>query len=157
MKQNSTRSLKVTASAVMFICAVNAIHVTIQGLGIIASPEEFGASWFTDAKWLQITMLVGRIIGGLGFSVLISLFIIRSFRALKNGTIFPKGNIPLLYASAGALFLYRFCYTNMAMATGLDRNICINSDDLIMPLLLVMFAMVYTIAVRISEENRLTI
>ena len=157
MKQNSTRSLKATAIAVMFICAVNAVHVTIQGVGIISYPEEFGVSWFSEAKWLQITMLVGRIIGGLGFSVLISVFIIKSIRALKNGTIFPKGNIHLLYSSAGSLFLYRFCYTNMAMAVGGDRNICIDTDDIVMPLLLVMFAMLYTIAVRVSDENRHTI
>lgn len=141
----------------MLICIVNAVHVTIQGLGIIAYPEEFGATWFTDARWLQIIMQAGRIIGGLGFSVLISIFIFKSFKALKNGTIFPKGNILLLYLSASALFLYRFCYTNMAMAVGIDRNICIDTDDLIMPLLLVMFAMLYTFAVRVSEENRLTI
>lgn len=157
MKQNSTRSLKATAIAVMLICAVNAVHVTIQGVSIISYPEGFGVSWFSEAKWLQITMLVGRIIGGLGFSVLISFFIIKSIRALKNGTIFPKGNIPLLYSSAGSLFLYRFCYTNMAMAVGADRNICIDTDDIVMPLLLVMFAMLYTIAVRVSDENRLTI
>lgn len=157
MKTNSTKSLKWLAALVIILCAATTIHVTWQGIGSIVNPQSFGVQWYDDVKWLQVAVLVGRMLGGIAFSILMTIFIIKSVRALKNGVLFPRCNVGILYGSAASFFLYRFCYSNMGIASGVERNLLINLDDVIVLLVIIIFAIIYKFAVKVSEENSLTI
>ena len=157
MKKNSTKSLKWLAGVAIFLCVASALHVTLQGIGAIISPESFGVKWFKDLEWLQIAVLIGRMAGGIAFSVLFTLFIINSLKAFDNGILFPECNVGILYGAAASFFVYRFFYNNMGIAAGTERNLLLNTDDLIVLLVLIIFAIIYKVAVQVSKENRLTI
>lgn len=157
MKKNSTKSLKWPSAVVLLLCAITAVHVTFQGIGIFIDSSAFGVNWSEDLKWLQMTILIGRMSGGIAFSILMCAFIIISGKSLKNGILFPRCNVGILYGTAASLFIYRFFQSNLGIVTGGERNLLIDTDDLIITLTIVIFAIIYKVAVRVSEENSLTI
>ena len=157
MKKNSTKSLKWPSAVVLLLCAETAVHITLQGIGTLIDPSGFGVNWTEDIKWFQMTILIGRMIGGLAFSILMCAFIINSGKSLKNGIPFPRRNVGILYGTAASLFIYKFFQSNLGIVTGSERNLLIDTDNLTIALMIVIFAIIYNVAVKVSEENSLTI
>ena len=160
MKKNSTKKLYTVLGVILFISTVNALHVTIQGIGGLVSPDSFGIQWLNTDKWMQVTVLVGRMVGGLVFSALLYAFTINTVKGYKAGVLFPRKNFGILMACSVALFVYVFCYDNMQLV-GLPndavRQIELDLNTVISSLTFVVFALMYKVAVKVSEENSLTI
>lgn len=160
MKKNSTKKLYTVLGIILFISTVNALHVTCQGIGGLISPERFGIEWLEMDKWMQITVLVGRMVGGLIFSVLLYAFTINTIKGYKAGVLFPRKNFGILIACSVALFVYMFCYDNMALvgiANDAVRQIVVDLNTVVCSMTFVVFALMYKIAIKVSEENSLTI
>ena len=160
MRKNSTKKLYTVLGVILFISTVNALHVTIQGIGGLFSPDSFGIQWLNTDKWMQVTVLVGRMVGGLVFSALLYAFTINTVKGYKAGVLFPRKNFGILMACSVALFVYVFCYDNMQLV-GLPndavRQIELDLNTVISSLTFVVFALMYKVAVKVSEENSLTI
>ena len=118
-----------------------------------------GVIWSDEMEIIafQIFIATGRILGGAFFFGLITAFLVKTIKGLKNGILFPASNVPILYFSALALFVYNFCYNNGGILTGGESNLLLDTDDITISLIVVAFAMIYKIAVKISDENSLTI
>ena len=160
MRKNSTKKIYTVLGVILFISTVNALHVTIQGIGGLVSPDSFGIQWLNTDKWMQVTVLVGRMVGGLVFSALLYAFTINTVKGYKAGVLFPRKNFGILMACSVALFVYVFCYDNMQLV-GLPndavRQIELDLNTVISSLTFVVFALMYKVAVKVSEENSLTI
>ena len=160
MKKNSTKKLYTVLGIILCISTVNALHATCQGIGGLISPESFGIEWLEMDKWMQITVLVGRMVGGLVFSALLYAFTINTIKGYKAGVLFPRKNFGILIACSVAIFVYMFCYDNMALvgiANDAVRQIAIDLNTVVCSLTFVVFALMYKIAIKVSEENSLTI
>ena len=160
MKKNSTKKLYTVLGIILFLSTVNALHVTCQGVGGLISPESFGIQWLDTDKWMQVTVLVGRMLGGLTFSALLYAFTINTAKGYKAGVLFPRKNFGILMACSVALFVYMFCYDNMplvGLASDAVRQITLDLNTAVCSLTFVVFALMYKIAIRVSEENSLTI
>lgn len=160
MKKNSTKKLYTVLGIILFISTVNALHATCQGIGGLISPESFGIEWLEMDKWMQITVLVGRMVGGLVFSALLYSFTINTIKGYKAGVLFPRKNFGILIACSVALFVYMFCYDNMALvgiANDAVRQIVLDLNTIVCSMTFVVFALMYKIAIKVSEENSLTI
>ena len=157
MKQNSTTSLKWLSAIVILLCAVTALHASIQGIGTLIDSSAFGVKWIADVRWLQVTILIGRMAGGIAFSILIAVFMVNSAKSLKNGVLFPSCNVGILYGTAASFFIYSFFASNLGIVSGAERNLLIDTDNLIVTLMIVIFANIYKVAVKVSQENNLTI
>lgn len=160
MKKNSTKKLYTVLGIILFISTVNALHATCQGIGGLISPESFGIEWLEMDKWMQITVLVGRMVGGLVFSGLLYAFTINTIKGYKAGVLFPRKNFGILIACSIALFVYMFCYDNMALvriANDAVRQIVLDLNTVVCSMTFVVFALMYKIAIKVSEENSLTI
>ena len=114
MKKNSTKKLYTVLGIILFISTVNALHATCQGIGGLISPESFGIEWLEMDKWMQITVLVGRMVGGLVFSALLYAFTINTIKGYKAGVLFPRKNFRILIACSVALFVYMFFFFRKA-------------------------------------------
>lgn len=160
MKQNSAKGLYTVLGIILLISTVNALHVTCQGIGVLVCPESFGVYWLDVDKWMQVTVLIGRMVGGLVFSALLYAFTINTVKGYKAGVLFPRKNFGILMACSLALFVYVFCYDNMQIV-GLPndtvRQIELNLNTVVSSLIFVVFALMYKVAVTVSEENSLTI
>ena len=160
MKKNSTKKLYTVLGIILFISTVNALQVTCQGIGGLISPESFGIEWLEMDKWMQITVLVGRMVGGLVFSALLYAFTINTIKGYKAGVLFPRKNFGILIACSVALFVFMFCYDNMALvgiANDAVRQIVVDLNTVVCSMTFVVFALMYKIAIKVSEENSLTI
>ena len=160
MKKNSTKKLYTVLGIILFISTVNALHVTYQGIGGLISPESFGIEWLEMDKWMQITVLVGRMVGGLVFSALLYAFTINTIKGYKAGVLFPRKNFGILIACSVALFVYMFCDDNIALvgiANDAVRQIVLDLNTVVCSMTFVVFALMYKIAIKVSEENSLTI
>ena len=160
MKKNSTKKLYTVLGIILFISTVNALHVTCQGIGGLISPESFGIEWLEMDKWMQITVLVGRMVGGLVFSALLYAFTINTIKGYKAGVLFPRKNFGILIACSVALFVYMFCDDNIALvgiANDAVRQIVVDLNTVVCSMTFVVFALMYKIAIKVSEENSLTI
>ena len=160
MKKNSTKKLYTVLGIILFISTVNALHATCQSIGGLISPESFGIEWLEMDKWMQITVLVGRMVGGLVFSALLYAFTINTIKGYKAGVLFPRKNFGILIACSVALFVYMFCYDNMALvgiANDAVRQIVLDLNTVVCSMTFVVFALMYKIAIKVSKENSLTI
>ena len=157
MKQNSIKSITAISIAIMVFCGLSALLVIVQGFFGFVSPEKVGVVWLDEMKTFQIFIATGRILGGAFYFGLITAFLVKTIKGLKNGILFTASNVRILYFSALALFVYNFCYNNGGILTGGESNLILDTDDIAISLILVVFAMIYKIAVKISDENSLTI
>ena len=99
-------------------------------------------------------------VGGLVFSALLNAFTINTTKGYKSGVLFPRKNFGILIACFVALFVYMFCYDNMALvgiANDAVRQIVLDLNTVVCSLTFVVFALMYKIAIKVSEENSLTI
>ncbi len=156
MKRDSTKSITATAVIIIIFCALSAALVIGQSIIMLIKPAAIGVVWSDTNMGLQMLVAIGRPLGGAAFFILITTFLVKTIKGLKNGILFPSANVPILYSSAIALFIYNFCYSNGGILTGKEL-LLIDTDDVAISLIFVVFAMIYKIAVRVSEENSLTI
>lgn len=160
MRKESTKGLYTLLGITLFLAIFNAAHVSIYCIGGILRPENWGIQWLEHDTWMQYTVLIGRMIGGLAFSAFLTMFIYNTSKAAREGILFPKKNFGVLIGSAISLFVYRFFYDNMELLSLADdqtRAICVSTDSLLFALIIVAFALMYRIASKVSEENNLTI
>lgn len=160
MRKESTKGLYTLLGITLFLAIFNAAHVSIYCIGGILWPENWGIKWMEHDTWMQYAVLIGRMIGGLAFSVFLTMFIYNTSKAAREGILFPKKNFGVLIGSAISLFVYRFFYDNMELLSLADdqtRAICVSTDSLLFALIIVAFALMYRIASKVSEENNLTI
>lgn len=160
MKKNSAKKLYTVLVIILLLSTVNALLVTCQGIGGLIYPECFGVRWLDAYKWLQVAIIVGRMIGGLALSALLYIFTINTIKGYKAGVLFPRKNFGVLIACSIALFVYIFCQDNIhlvRLSNDAVGKLYINPDTIVFPLIFVVFALMYKVAVKVSEENSLTI
>ena len=143
MKQNSIKSITAISIAIMVFCGLSAILVIVQGIVGFVSPENMGVVWSDELINFQIVIASGRILGGAAFFCLITAFLVKTIKGLKNGILFPASNVRILYFSALALFISNFCCSNVGIMTGSQSNLLLDTDDITISLILVLFAMIY--------------
>jgi hypothetical protein len=87
-------------------------------------------------------------------------FLFKQLRAIKSGTLFPTINIKIMYGIALSYLIGNICDDNLPTLLFIGKNgsaFAINTDTLLYTALLIIFALIYKVAVKVSEENNLTI
>ena len=112
--------------------------------------------WLENYRSLQNFVIIFKFVGALAFFILLISFIFNCIKALKKGTLFPRKNVGILYGCAAATFVSLFCNSNMHLLNG-TRAIHLDFAEVFVPIVICVFAIIYRIAVKISEENSLTI
>ena len=157
MKQNSTKSLKWLTGVAAFFCLIAVVRMTTQTLGFF-----FGRSvaqraiWIDGLELFQGSIAVFRLIAGIALFGLLLAFMVNSIKGLNSGVLFPRKNISILVCAAVASFVFFFCNTNIGMILG-ERVFKLDITEIIVPAIICTFAIMYKVAVRVSEENNLTI
>ena len=155
MKQNSTRSLKWLTGAVIVLGLIALAVITVQSFGFFYGiPQK--AVWIEGFKGMQVSIIILRLIGTVTCFALLLTFLFKSIKAQKNGTLFPRKNVGILFSLAAASFITLLCCGNMHIVMG-ERHINIGFTELIVPIIICIVALIYRNAVKVSEENSLTI
>ena len=158
--KKSTRILLIAVTIlVCLICLSNAVYIIIQGGGMagLYGVNMERAQWNQEVLGLQRFIFWGWLTAGLVFDALLAVFMIRSLLAVRSGILFPKANTFLLMAASAVNLVYNICHSNIGIVLHSKRLFTIDNADLLLPLILLAFSLIYGIAVRVSEENQLTI
>ena len=155
MKQNSTKSLKWLAGVAVFFSLFATARMTVQTVGFFyGSP--YPAVWIDDLEVIQGSIAIFRLLGGIALFGLLIAFLLNSIKGLNNGVLFPRKNISTLFCTAAASFVFLFCNTNIDLVLG-KRVLQLDIQEILVPTIICAFAIMYKAAVKVSEENSLTI
>lgn len=155
MKTNTTRSLKWLTGAVIALGLMALVLFTVQSFGFFTgTPQK--AVWIEGFKGMQVSIIILRLIGSITCFSLILAFLFNSIKGQKNGELFLRKNIGILFGLAAASFITLLCSGNMHIVMG-ERHINIGFTELFVPIIICIVALIYRNAVQVSEENNLTI
>lgn len=147
------------AVAASLLCTVSIVWIFCQSYFISTESGEGCIEWHEELYPLQAAILTGRLLFKSMFYALIMVFLFKQIKAIKSGVLFPGVNVNILYCIAGCYLIGNICDDNIATALTSSGHTAfvINGDTLLYAALLVIFALIYKVAVRVSEENNLTI
>lgn len=160
MKTRNQKPMMAMTAIALLICIVNIVWIFVQSYFIAFTSGEGCIVWHEGLLCLQIAVFSGRLIFKTLFYLLLIAFFVKQTKAIMNGTIFPRGNVRLLSLMAVSYFIGSTCNENLDTCLVFDGNtgsFVLNIDVVLYTLLLVVFAILYKIAVNVSEENNLTI
>ena len=155
MEKNSTKSLKWLTGAIIVLGLMALVLIIVQSLGFFTgTPQK--AVWIEGFKGMQITFIILRLIGAISSFVLLLAFLFNSIEAQNSGVLFPRKNVGILFGLAVTTFITLFSMENMHLMAG-TRHISLGFDELFVPIIICILAIIYRNAVQVSEENSLTI
>lgn len=157
MKQNSTKSLKWLFGLAIFSGTFYLALLSVQTCSLLfGTPNPSQVEWTDGIRFLQASVVTLNFVGAIALFTFLTLFIFNSIKALNDGTLFPRKNVGLLFGCAAATFISQLCGSNMHLLNG-TRAINIGFAEVIVPAVICIFAIIYRVAVQVSEENSLTI
>ena len=142
------------------LCTVSIVWIIAQSYFISTQSGEGCIHWHEDLYPMQIVIFIGRLLFKTSFYTLIMVFLAKQLKAIKNGVLFPSVNTRIMYAIAACYFIGENCSDNISTSVLFEGNtgsFVIDGDTWIYTAVLVVFAIMYNIAVKVSEENNLTI
>lgn len=141
------------------LCIVSIVWIICQSYFICTESGEGCIVWHEDLYPLQCGIFIGRLLFKSMFYALIIIFLFKQLKAIKNGTLFPSINVKIMYAIAACYLIGNLCDENISIALQSSNNFsfAINSETVLHAALLIIFALLYKIAVKVSEENNLTV
>ena len=160
MKTKSYKKMMGVTIFASLLCAMSIVWIIAQSYCISTQSGEGCIHWHEDLYPLQLTIFIGRLLFKTSFYALIIVFLAKQLKAIKNGILFPGVNTRIMYAIAACYFIGESCSENISTSllfNGNTGSFVINTDTWIYTVLLVVFAIMYNIAVKVSEENNLTI
>ena len=161
MKTGNYRMLVCATVFASLLCLVSFAWVLAQSYFICSGSGEGCIVWCDALLPLQICVFTGRLLFKSAFYLLLIVFLVKQHVAIKNGSLFPGAKVGIMYATAACFLIGETCYDNFSTALILETPRCgafvVNGDTLIYATMLLAFALIYKVAVKVSEENNLTI
>ncbi len=141
------------------LCVASIVWIFVQSYSISANSGEGCIKWHEELYPLQIAIFIGRIVFESSFFALIVVFLFKQLKAIKSGVLFPSANVKIMYIIAVCYLIGDFCADNISTALVYESNgaFVVKGDTLLFATMLIVFALLYNTAVKISEENNLTI
>ena len=116
-------------------------------------------NWDSPRIGVKVTFFILHRIAMLTMAGLFTAFIINILRYLKDGTIFSRVNVILLWVMVLVLPIYSFLSDNMSIACAKTDELAVVVTDnvFLYPLVALIIASLYKIAYDVAEEQKLTI
>ena len=160
MKTKSYKRMMGVTILASLLCTVSIVWIIAQSYFISTQSGEGCIHWHEDLYPMQLVIFIGRLLFKTSFYALIMVFLAKQLKAIKNGVLFPSVNTRIMYAIAACYFIGENCSDNISTSVLFEGNtgsFVIDGDTWIYTAVLVVFAIMYNIAVKVSEGNNLTI
>ena len=158
MRTKNYKTMIAISIFALLLCIVGIVWIVAQSY-YINMTSDTGSIWHEDLYPIQLVIFFGRLIFKSLFYLLIMVFLFKQQRAIKNGVLFPRANVKVLYGMAFSYLIGNHCSDNIQSVLFIENHasFVINADTLLYTALLIVFALMYKVAVNVSEENNLTI
>lgn len=160
MSKTSVKFLKIVCYIVLALIPVWLIFYGVQSYYVLTTGSGEGViNWDSPRIGVKVTFFVMQRIAMLVMAGLFTAFIINVLRYLKDGTIFSRSNVILLWVMVLVLPIYSFLSDNMSIACEPTDNLAIVVTDnmFLYPLVALIIASLYKIAYDVAEDQKLTI
>ena len=158
MRIRNQKSIKAVSLAVLAIGAVYLAFVyyrTISMLWFNETPDRI--VWNQGRMGWQIAVLAGYLLGWTAVFALGVLVECNIFKGLKSGDLFPKKNIPLIMGASVLVGLSIFFGSNVSdVMKGVECSV-LDSNCIFVPLLVIVFGLLYKQASLAIEDSNLAI
>ena len=114
-------------------------------------------AWNPDIKGWQIFILAARFVGITSLFILCCIFLYRTNKGLQDGEIFPKSNIPIIRWTALVAGLLAFVHSNYAAVVKGESALTLDSNTILVPLIVLLFAGLYKMAYLAAKDSNLAI
>ena len=158
MKNSTQKSIKRLSIATLVIGGLTLVYSYVQmisqlWLNNFITPM----TWNPEIKGWQIFILAARFIGITVLFVLCCIFLHRTNQGLNEGVIFPKSNISLIRWSALVAALLAFVRCNYDAVVKGESTLMIDSNVILIPLIILLFAGLYKMAYLAAKDSNLAI
>lgn len=158
MNHSTRKSIKRLSIAILIIGGMTLIYTYVQMISILWLDNFITPMvWNPDMKGWQIFILVARFIGITLLFILCCIFLYRTNKGLKDGEIFPKSNIRLIRWTALVAALLAFVHSNYEAAVKGESEFLLDSNTILIPLIVLLFAGLYRMAYLAAKDSKLTI
>jgi len=113
--------------------------------------------WNPEFRGWQIFLIAGRFVSITLLYVLCWVFIHRINQGLESGEIFPQSNIALIRWVALVSALLAFVRANFSAAMHGESSLMIDSNVILIPLIVLLFAGLYKMACLAAKDSNLAI
>ena len=113
--------------------------------------------WNPEIRGWQVFILAARIIGITLLFILCCIFLYRINKGLKEGEIFPRSNISLIRGTALVAALLAFVHTNYDAVVKGESVLSVDSNTILIPLIVLLFAGLYKMAYLAAKDSKLAI
>lgn len=160
MSKKTVKFLKIVCYVVLALIPLWLIFYGIQSYFVFTTGSGEGViNWDSPRIGVKVTFFVIHRLAMLTMAGLFTAFIINILRYLKDGTIFSRANVVLLWVMVLVLPIYSFLSDNIGIACERSNNLAIVVTDnmFLYPLVALVVASLYKIAYDVAEEQKLTI
>lgn len=160
MSKTSVKFLKIVCYIVLALIPVWLIFYGVQSYYVLTTGSGEGViNWDSPRIGVKVTFFVMQRIAMLVMAGLFTAFIINVLRYLKDGTIFSRSNVILLWVMVLVLPIYSFLSDNKSIACAkTDELAVVITDNMFLyPLVALIIASLYKIAYDVAEDQKLTI
>ena len=158
MNHSTRKSIQRLSIAILIIGGMTLVYTYVQMISILWLDNFITPMvWNPDMKGWQIFILVARFIGITLLFILCCIFLYRTNKGLKDGEIFPKSNIRLIRWTALVAALLAFVHSNYEAAVKGESELMLDSNTILIPLIVLLFAGLYRMAYLAAKDSKLTI
>ena len=158
MNNSTQKSIKRLSIAILIIGGLTLVYTYVQMISQLWMTNFIiPISWNPDIKGWQIFILAARFVGITLLFVLCCIFLYRINKGLNDGEIFPKSNIPIIRWTALVAALLAFVHCNYDAVIKGESELMIDSNVILIPLIVLLFAGLYKMAYLAAKDSKLAI
>ena len=158
MKNSTQMSIKRLSIAILIIGGLTLVYTYLHMFSQIWMDNNIHhITWNPDARGWQIFILAGRFVGITLLYILCFIFLHRTNQGLKDGEIFPKSNISIIRWTALVAALLAFVHTNYDAVVKGESALMLDSNTILIPLIVILFAGLYKMAYLAAKDSNLAI
>ena len=158
MNNSTQKSIKRLSVATIIIGGLTLAYLYWEMIAQLwVSSYIYPLNWNPDIKGWQIFILAARFVGITALFILCCIFLYRTNKGLECGQIFPKSNIPLIRWGALVAALLAFVHSNYAAVVKGESELMLDSNTILVPLIVLLFAGLYKMAYLAAKDSNLAI
>ena len=158
MNNSTQKSIRNLSIAILAIGCITLIYLYVQMISQLWLNNFITPiTWNPEIKGWQIFILVARFIGITLLFALCCVFLYRINQGLKDGEIFPKSNISLIRWTALVAAFLAFVHSNYDAVIKGESELMLNSNVILIPLIVLLFAGLYKMAYLTAKDSKLAI
>jgi hypothetical protein len=158
MKNSTQKSIRNLSIAIIAIGGLTLVYTYIQMISQLwLNNFIVPMTWNPEIKGWQVFILAARFAGTSLLFALCCIFLYRINKGLGEGEVFPKSNIPIIRWTALVAALLAFVHSNYDAVVKGESVLMLDSNVILIPLIVLLFAGLYRMAYLAAKDSRLAI